>query len=135
MYDITPNIQCWSKIENPLRDYLESLDRIYTLDVELALPGHRSLFTNCNERIEELKVHHRHRAEEVLEILRHGPQHAYQIASQMTWDIEAKSWEEFPIAQKWFATGEAIAHLRYLEDNGLVSHKMVGETIVYDRIL
>jgi hypothetical protein len=33
----------------------------------------------------------------------------------MTWDIEADSWEKFPVAQKWFATGEAISHLRYLE--------------------
>jgi len=28
----------------------------------------------------------------------------------MTWDL-AGSWEEFPLSQKWFATGEAIAHL------------------------
>ncbi|MCK7577802.1 MAG: hypothetical protein MZV65_19755 [Chromatiales bacterium] len=33
----------------------------------------------------------------------------------MTWDIDCESWEQFPIAQKWFAVGEAIAHLRYLE--------------------
>jgi hypothetical protein len=33
----------------------------------------------------------------------------------MTWDIRCDRWEDFPVAQKWFATGEAIAHLRFLE--------------------
>ena len=41
--------------------------------------------------------------------------HAFQIASRMTWDIEAETWDHFPVAQRWFATGEAISHLRYLE--------------------
>ena len=38
----------------------------------------------------------------------------------MTWDIKADSWDDFPRAQKWFATGEAIAHLRYLEEEGTI---------------
>ena len=36
----------------------------------------------------------------------------------MHWDMTYSSWDEFPIPQKWFATGEAIAHLRYLEEQG-----------------
>jgi hypothetical protein len=41
----------------------------------------------------------------------------------MTWDLDCDSWESFPRAQKWFATGEAIAHLRYLERKGLIFRK------------
>jgi hypothetical protein len=36
------------------------------------------------------------------------------------WDIKCDSWGAFPLAQKWFATGEAIAHLRYLKDKGRI---------------
>jgi hypothetical protein len=54
--------------------------------------------------------------EEILAILNKHPMHAFQIASRMTWDIEAENWDHFPVAQRWFATGEAIAHLRYLEE-------------------
>jgi hypothetical protein len=36
----------------------------------------------------------------------------------MTWDIKAASWDHFPVAQRWFATGEAISHIRYLEEEG-----------------
>ncbi len=58
------------------------------------------------------------RAEEVLTILNGAPKNAFQVASEMTWDIDCDSWDRFPLAQKWFATGEAIAHLRYLEEEG-----------------
>jgi glyoxylase-like metal-dependent hydrolase (beta-lactamase superfamily II) len=43
LIDITPNIQCWSEIQNPLKSYLASLDLVRDLDVDLALPGHRRL--------------------------------------------------------------------------------------------
>ena len=50
------------------------------------------------------------------QILQNGkPQSAFAVASQMKWAIKSDSWETFPIAQKWFATGEALAHLRFLE--------------------
>ncbi|MBI5590454.1 MAG: MBL fold metallo-hydrolase [Deltaproteobacteria bacterium] len=117
--DITPNIQCWSDAENPLRHYLASLDKIRGVAVDLVLPGHRSLFSNCTQRIQELETHHEQRLDEVLKILGGYPLTAYAVASRMTWDIRG-SWEEFPVAQKWFATGEAISHLRYLEDEGRI---------------
>ncbi len=49
----------------------------------------------------------------------------------MSWDIEAPSWEEFPLMQRWFATGEAVAHIRYLEERGMVQRQTVEDRIVY----
>lgn len=129
--DITPNIQCWSDQENPLKSYLASLDKVYGLEVDLALPGHRRLFRNYKERIKELKQHHQKRADEVLLILGKGSKHAFQVASEMAWDIDCESWEQFPVAQKWFATGEAIAHLRYLEGKGMVFREKQEKIITY----
>jgi glyoxylase-like metal-dependent hydrolase (beta-lactamase superfamily II) len=129
LIDITPNIQCWSKDDNPLEDYLTSLDKVYDLEVDLVLPGHRRLFRNHRERIEELKRHHQERADEVLSILGRGPKNAFEVAGEMTWDIDCESWDQFPVAQKWFATGEAIAHLRYVEGKGLVFRE-TGEQII-----
>ncbi len=114
--DITSTIQLWSDSYDPLKNYLLSLDKVAQLDVELVLPGHRRLFNNCHERIEELKDHHRRRADEVLRILQDGAQDAYQIAGRMTWDIVCPSWEQFPVSQRWFATGETVAHLKYLQE-------------------
>jgi hypothetical protein len=41
----------------------------------------------------------------------------------MTWDLQAPSWSDFPVAQQWFATGEALAHLRYLEEADRISRR------------
>ena len=118
--DITPNIQCWTDGQNPLKWYLASLDKTAALEVNQVLPGHRRLIRDHRARIDELKRHHENRLAEVLEILNSGPQSAFIVASRMTWDIKCDSWEEFPVIQKWFATGEAISHLRYLEEEGRV---------------
>lgn len=131
LVDITPNISLWSDERDPLREYLASLDKIYDLDVGLVLPGHRSLFHDHRRRIDELKHHHRARLDEVVSILAKGRQNVFSVASQMTWDIGYRSWEAFPAAQKWFAFGEALAHLKYLEEDGLVGRERVGDELVF----
>jgi glyoxylase-like metal-dependent hydrolase (beta-lactamase superfamily II) len=131
LIDITPNIQCWSNEQNPLKYYLASLDKVNQLEIDLTLPGHRRLIQNTRERIRELKNHHAGRLEEVLSILNPDPMNAYQIASQMTWDLDCESWHRFPVAQKWFATGEALSHLRYLEEEGRVSRSAEKQVTKY----
>lgn len=131
LFDITPNITCFFEGENPLKDYITSLDKVYTLPIDLVLPGHRRLVENPRARINELKEHHRIRNEEILAILQQGPKSAYETASLMSWDIDSESWEEFPVAQKWFASGETIAHLTYLEGNGQVVREMRDGCFVF----
>ena len=129
--DITPNITLSSEERNPLKEYLISLDKVYDLDVRLTLPGHRSTFRNHKERIQELKQHHQARLDEIISILAQGRQNAFQIASQMTWDIGYKSWDLLPPAQKLFAFGEALAHLKYLEEEGAVDRAIEGNGILF----
>jgi hypothetical protein len=78
-----------------------------------------------------LKLHHQNRADEILMILKESQKNAYQVAAEMTWDIEYDSWDQFPLQQKWFATGEAMAHLRYLEEKGLIQSKKEREMISF----
>ena len=134
LIDITPNIQCWSDTQNPLKHYLASLDKAYSLKVDLTLPGHRRLINNHRARVDELKRHHSDRLAEVLTILDRGGMNAFQVASQMTWDIDSESWDQFPVAQKWFATGEAISHLRYLEEEGKLVRNARGKITLYARV-
>jgi len=130
--DITPNIQVWDRDDDPLKSYMESLDKVALLDINLVLPGHRSLIHDCQKRVNELKAHHLERCHEVIKILEAGSQNAIQTASQMTWDITAKSWDHFPLMQQWFATGEAIAHLRFLQKKGLVNQNILSNEILYE---
>mgnify|MGYP001774957674 FL=1 len=48
---------------------------------------------------------------------------AYEIAGHMAWSIRCRSWEDFPLTQKFFAVGEALAHLDYLEARGRVERR------------
>jgi hypothetical protein len=62
----------------------------------------------------------------MISILEKGSKNAFQIGSLMSWDILCDSWDLFPVSQKWFAIGEAIAHLKYLEEKGIIRRKMGG---------
>ncbi|GBC61856.1 MBL fold metallo-hydrolase [Desulfonema ishimotonii] len=120
LMDISSNIQCFRDTDNPLKDYFDSLDKVSRLEVSLVLPGHRRIFSDHRKRITGLISHHKKRLDEILDILNGSPRSAYETASEMTWDFRADSWTDFPIAHQWFATGEALAHLRYLEEDGRV---------------
>lgn len=114
LFDITPNITSWFEMKDALGSYLQTLKRLQSYPVELALPGHRSS-GNFQERIIQLQKHHEVRLAEVESIVKQTPgQNAYSIAGQMKWKIKAKNWEEFPVAQKFFAIGECQAHLDHL---------------------
>lgn len=130
--DITPNIVCWSNAEDPLRLFLASLDKVDQLDVNRVLPGHRRLIDRPGDRIKELKKHHTRRLTEVLSILNGYSMSAFQIASNMTWDFVSESWDQFPATQKWFATGEAISHLRYLQKAGTLIQRTDNKIIKFN---
>jgi glyoxylase-like metal-dependent hydrolase (beta-lactamase superfamily II) len=131
LFDITPHIESWAYTTNSLADYMASLDKVYSLLVDLVLPGHRNFQGDLKSRIDELKIHHRERADEVMDILGKREMNAYNIAAGMNWDIDCESWEDFPVAQKWFATGEAIAHLRYLESEGRIIRNVQQQIVTF----
>ncbi len=123
LFNITPNITCWPDLENALKAYLESLEKVYDFDVNLVLPGHRNFWNDHRKRITELQEHHKDRLAEIVSALKEGDKTAWEVAPCITWDIDIKSWELFPAVQKWFALGETIAHLNYLEADGSIGVK------------
>ena len=129
--NITPGIQQRLDNEHPLEEYLSSLDKVYAMDVDFVLPGHRAPFKNLKKRIDDIKVHHQQRNDEVLAILQEGSCSIYELASRMTWNVDADSWDSFPVTQSFFATGEAFAHLRYLEEKGKVERRTEGQMAIY----
>ncbi|MBS4024074.1 MAG: MBL fold metallo-hydrolase [Clostridia bacterium] len=119
--EITPNITIWVETTNPLALYLESLEKVRGLEIAIALPAHRKLIDDCYGRIEEIKKHHQERLMEILKIINSGEKMtAYEIAAKMSWSLSHKSWDDYPPAQKWFAMGEAMAHLEYLAENNSI---------------
>lgn len=132
IFDITPNITPWKNIDNSLKLYMNSLERIKKLDIINTFSAHRRALGDCRQRIDELMVHHMRRINETYGIVRnfHGMT-AYKVASKMKWSIRAKDWADFPIVQKWFAVGEAASHLDYLVCEGAVKKELIEGKYLY----
>jgi glyoxylase-like metal-dependent hydrolase (beta-lactamase superfamily II) len=128
---ITPSIQGRFNDKNPLKDYFDSLEKIDALDVMHVLPGHKRPFTHFNTRISELRDHHIQRTEQILDILLNGETSAYRIASRMSWNVRADSWEDYAPLQRFMAVGETISHLNYLRVQGEIRQERVNGQVVY----
>jgi hypothetical protein len=48
---------------------------------------------------------------------------AFEVASKMDWDLKYDCFDDFPMSQKWFATGEALSHLLYIENQKKIRRK------------
>ena len=131
LFDITPNITAWPVMPDALGSYLESLKKIRAYDPALTLPGHRKT-GDLKSRVDHLLCHHQQRLEEALGAVKDHPgRGAYDLAGHMTWKIRASSWEDFPVAQKWFAVGECMSHLDHLMALGQVRRETVGGKAAY----
>ncbi|MCP4416485.1 MAG: MBL fold metallo-hydrolase, partial [Chloroflexi bacterium] len=71
--DITPHIGRWPNGDpDPLGRYLASLHQLADLDVRLALPGHKTLITNWQERLDEMLLHHDQRLQHTMDAIGNG---------------------------------------------------------------
>lgn len=130
---ITPNISFWDfKYGDILGIYLDNLEKIYNMDIDIIFSAHRNIIDNPKKRIEELKEHYYKRNAEVLEILKSGEKfNSVDVARKMHWDYRAASFEEFPNNQKWFATGEALANLEHLRAKKLADYTFIDGVAYY----
>lgn len=127
LFDISPNISRWPTVENSLKNYINNLRKIKEYEVKLTLPAHRNNDMDLYNRIDELIHHHELRLEEILEIIMTNPGlNAYDAAGKMKWSLKGKNWDDAPVQQKWFAVGEALAHLDYLEIENKVYKKLIN---------
>lgn len=135
LFDITPNITHWKDAEDSLGDYLESLVKIRSYEMETALPAHRKNEMDVYVRIGEIIEHHLIRLCETVDALAalagQADSHATEIAAHLKWSMRGKTWAEFPLSQRWFAVGETIAHLEYLMRRGLAERDESGERRAY----
>lgn len=133
--NITPNITMFYKgLPDPLGQYLLSLDKIDRMEIDIVLPGHRQIIEDVHKRIAELKRHYDNRLHEVLTVLGDEVMTAYRVASGITWDLTYTSWDQFPLEQMWFATGEAISHLEHLRQQNKVRRFECEGTLLFERV-
>ena len=116
--DITPHVILDDVRRDPLGEYVRTLRRIQGLGSATALPGHRDYVMDPAGRAAELIAHHERRLEEVRAILAGGPATLYEVAKRMKWRTRGRTWSELSPYERYFAIGEALAHLRRLVNLG-----------------
>jgi glyoxylase-like metal-dependent hydrolase (beta-lactamase superfamily II) len=120
---ITPNVNLNPQTgDDPLGDYLRSLERLGTYDGE-GLPAHEWRFGSLRDRTRELQEHHEQRFREVVAAIRDGYTTAWEITPRMEW---SRPWDDVDKFTRRAAIGEALAHLRTLEVRGVV-REIFGE--------
>jgi hypothetical protein len=117
-----------------LGNYLTNLDKIAALDINIVLPGHRSVISDCCGRINELKEHHKNRMKDIMSVLGNKRMNAVEVASKMKWDLSYKSWGDFPWGQKLFATGEAMSHLYHLTVIGKLTESIDDNIVYFEKV-
>lgn len=130
---ITPNISIHPQsIDNPLGRYMQNLEEIRAIDIEMVLPGHDAPFQHLKMRINEILGHHRERHQEILNIIAEKPHTVYDIAHSIRWGSHNGTWQDLPPFHKRMAVFETLAHLEMLAADSRVD-KMPKKGIIYYR--
>ncbi len=124
LLEITPNIGLWTyTAPHPLRRYLDSLEGLRGLEVDLVFPGHGPLFHDLDGRIDELLAHHEERLSVMLAAFDGRPLTPFEVARRVFPD-------DLTDHQLRFALAETLAHLEYLADEGSVE-RLEGDLASY----
>jgi len=128
---ISSNISAFDFKINPLEEYIGSLNKISNLEVSTVLPAHEYEYHNLKGRIMELKMHHHNRLKEIIEAIKKGRNSPYEIASQISWKLGGKKWNDVDPFQKYMALGETISHLIFLKSKGIIKEEENFNSIKY----
>ena len=129
--DITPHVILDDISRDPLGEYLRTLRKIQALGTTTALPGHRDYVTDPVGRAAEVIAHHGRRLEEMKGILAGGPATLYEVAKRTRWRTRGRTWSEMSPYERYFAIGEALAHLRRLVNVGQAEEITTGAGVAF----
>lgn len=122
---ITPSISSWFPAYNALEEFLGSLAKMHTFDVDLVLPAHGTPFHDLKGRVTQIIEHHENRLEEIYELIASGKNDIVSISSNAKWKYD--NWKTWELDQKFFSMGETMAHVIYLVCDGRVKQIICGD--------
>jgi glyoxylase-like metal-dependent hydrolase (beta-lactamase superfamily II) len=127
---ITPNVSLHpQQRENPLQDYLDSIEKVASLKVKQVLPAHEWDFEDLQKRLAVMRTHHVSRLDDMLVAVgNEGAVTATDVARRVKWTTGG--YESFQPWMKRAAIGEALSHLMYLVHQGrLATHEDQGRLL------
>jgi glyoxylase-like metal-dependent hydrolase (beta-lactamase superfamily II) len=126
---ITPAIllQSHEPAGNPLHDFLDSNQQFRALGADATvLPSHHQPFIGLHARLDDYDHHHQERLAKTSDICA-APMTAFEVSGQLFT-------RKLDDHQAFFAIGETLAHLRYLELKGKLARTVEGGIARYERV-
>lgn len=109
----TVSVQVTEPDADPLRDWLESIERLRELpDSVLVLPAHERPFFNLHRRLDQLQIHHQVQLEQMLAACEE-PRSALELMAVLFPKLSGRF-------DELMAIGETLAHANYLIAPGLL---------------
>jgi len=102
--------------------YVESLEKMKSLDASLICPGHGPLVHEPRRKIRELIDHRREREEQVLALLREGKRTPAEIVRAIYPELDPRL--------ERMAQGQVMSHLYKLRDEGKATFRRQGHAFV-----
>lgn len=121
---ITPHISGLVRADDPLRLFIDSLDKVAELTgVNRVLPAHGYPFDDLETRVRDIQRHHQERLEKLCEAARDLGEAPVESYSQRL--FKPASWGPM-------ADSETYAHLEHLRHQGLAQRRQQGSQLLYD---
>jgi glyoxylase-like metal-dependent hydrolase (beta-lactamase superfamily II) len=123
---ISPVIMYDLDFEDVLGDYLNSLQRLITLEVGVTYPAHGTLIDQGDKRARQILLHHDRRLLDMADLVRE--------ADTTAWEVMLKSFRpNLDPLQSRLAFLETISHLEHLRLSGRIRDMEQDGKVVYRR--
>lgn len=111
---------------NPLKEYFTSFEKVAKHTVSLALPGHGKVIENVNKRMEEIRLGHRHRLEEMTAAVKNEAKTSLTVAEEIYGKGKALKSSTHLMA--------TITRFIYLESIGKVKSQTIDGALFYSLV-
>lgn len=115
--------------EDPLSDFLVSLQRVLDLPDRLLLPAHGPVGPSVHVRATELLAHHASRLDECERAVRAGADTGYAVARVLTWTRRGRAFTDLDLFNSVLAVSETVAHLMVLAGQGRIRADLDGDSV------
>jgi glyoxylase-like metal-dependent hydrolase (beta-lactamase superfamily II) len=132
--EVVPNIAYHPQSgENPLGEYVKSLNALSELEVRFVFPGHGSVFSGLAPLIDDIMRVHRERMMKIQRMMGVETKTAFDVAKSIPWIIngEETTYDKLEPLDRRLAVLETLAHLQYLVAENKGKKIVEGEKTLY----
>jgi glyoxylase-like metal-dependent hydrolase (beta-lactamase superfamily II) len=112
--------------QGDMKQYIDSLRKLLTYDIELICPGHGTPIRNPRKKLEELINHRQERQEQIIDGLHQGKATIKELAFEIYPELTGFLYE--------VAKGQVYAHLIKLENEGKVCSQISDNIVRYELV-